>query len=104
MADCTVADVVNVMFPKQEAPTEFTFRPAIVVEDFGDSVDLVFMTKNAGQITRYPGSFIVTKDSSDGIEMGLAFDPATISKRFIHSKRGTCPDEIMKKVEDQYFK
>ncbi|HHG86452.1 MAG TPA: hypothetical protein ENJ82_17000 [Bacteroidetes bacterium] len=101
-------DVVSIAFPNQETPNLSTYRPAIVFESLQDEIEVVFITKQLHQQSRYPDSFIVTCDSSEGKAMGLTFDSLIVPSRrkvlpvykVTPPKRGECPAEIFEKLEE----
>ena len=101
-------DVVNVPFPNQENRFESTLRPAIVIEDLVDEVQIIFMTCETCQQSRYPNSFIVPETSVEGVAMGLTCDALiapsrqfTLPKIKIHPRpRGRCPQNIIEQIVD----
>lgn len=83
-----VWDVVHLpAYPNQENPNETTARPAIIIEDLQDEVELCCLTKQVQQASKYKYYFIVKKDSSEGIQMGLTFDSLVVIDRTIPLKK-----------------
>jgi hypothetical protein len=98
-------DVIHVVyFENEENKDQGTARWLICLEDLGDKIVAVPLTKNTSQLTRYPKSFIITKDSEDGLMMGLLYDSlvipsrvATIKKVQAH-KNGSCSEDLLDKL------
>jgi hypothetical protein len=103
-----VWDVVNIpAYPNQENPSETTTRPAIIIEDLQDEVELCCLTKQVRQASKYKYCFIVIKDSPEGIQMGLTFDSLVVIDRTIPLKKfrlslkiGSCPQNIIDRIEE----
>ena len=103
-----VWDVVIVpAFPNQENSSQYTSRPAIILEDLQDEVSIFPITKKLKQKERYKYCFIVKKDSEEGKEMGLQFDSlivldreVSVSKYRLLSKIGSCPESIIDRIEE----
>jgi hypothetical protein len=100
--------VVNIpAYPNQENPIETTARPAIIIEDLQDEVELICLTSKLEQAINYRYSFVVRKDSPEGNQMGLIFDSLVVVDRTVPLKRirlshkiGTCPQSIISKIEE----
>ncbi|MCJ7446550.1 MAG: type II toxin-antitoxin system PemK/MazF family toxin [Bacteroidales bacterium] len=103
-----VWNVVNIpAYPNQENPIETTARPAIIIEDLQDEVELCCLTKQVQQVSKYKYCFIVNKDSPEGIQMGLTFDSLVVVDRTVSLKKirviykiGSCPQNIIDKIEE----
>jgi hypothetical protein len=101
----TIGDVICVKhFPNQEDKSKGTLRWAICVEDLGNDVRIIALTKVLKQQKFYPKSFIVLKDSSDGKSMGLIYDSLIIPDRVTDTSKefcylnGKCPPDILNKI------
>lgn len=103
-----VWDVVNIpAYPNQENPIETTARPAIIIEDLQDEVELICLTSKLGQAINYRYCFVVKKDSPEGNQMGLTFDSLVVVDRTVPLNRirlshkiGTCSQNIIDRIED----
>ena len=103
-----VWDVVNIpAYPNQENPVETTARPAIIIEDLQDEVELICLTSKLGQAINYRYCFVVKKDSPEGNQMGLTFDSLVVVDRTVPLKKfrlslkiGSCPQNIIDRIED----
>lgn len=108
MPDYEVGDVVNVPFPNQEDPRKSTLRIGIVIENLQDEVEVLFLTKQIHQAARYRDSFVIPKDSPEGLSMGLTYDSLVAPHRaFVLKKiaitpppRGRCPDSLVLQLEE----
>lgn len=102
-----VWNVVNVPgFPNQEDHSQYTARPAVVIEDLFDEAVVCPITKQLRQTTNYKHTIEIKKNSPEGRQMGLTFDSIIVLNREIQLKKtrlagkiGTCPDSIIKKIE-----
>ena len=56
-------------------------RWVIITEDLQDEFEVVPMTKQLQQKSRYPKSFVVDSNSPDGIKMGLEYPSLIIPDR-----------------------
>ena len=98
-----VWNLVGVQFPNQENIRESTFRPAIILEDLQDEVEICPVTTVLTQSNRYKYFVKVDFPSSDAEKMGLTATSliildrkATIKKiRLFPKKWGDCPDSII---------
>jgi hypothetical protein len=103
-----VWDVVDIpAYPNQENPNETTARPAIIIEDLQEEVELCCLTKQLYQASKYKYCFVVKKDSPEGIQMGLTFDSLVVIDRIVtlpkfrlYYQIGTCPKSIIDRIED----
>jgi hypothetical protein len=103
-----VWDVVNIpAYPNQENPIETTARPAIIIEDLQDEVELICLTSKLGQAINYRYCFVVKKDSPEGNRMGLTFDSLVVVDRIVPLKKiriadyiGSCPKNIIDIIEE----
>ena len=103
-----VWDVVNIpAYPNQENPIETTARPAIIIEDLQDEVEICCLTKQVHQASKYKYCFIVNKDSPEGIQMGLTFDSLVVLDRTVSLKKfriadyiGSCPQNVINRIEE----
>lgn len=106
MANYVLGHVVNVRFPNQENIKKSTVRPAIIVEDLEDEVEVVFMTCQTSQQKHYPDSFIVKKDSKEGKILKLTCDSLICPDRSFQVKKirlfertnGPCSEELLNKI------
>jgi len=103
-----VWDVVDIpAYPNQENPHETTARPAIIIEDLQDEVELCCLTKQLHQASNYKYCFVVKKDSHEGVQMGLTFDSlviidrtVTLAKFRLSHQIGTCPKSIIDRIKE----
>jgi len=98
-------DVIYVFhFANEENKTQGTPRWVICFEDLEDEIIAIPLTKNISQIKNYPGSFIITKDSEEGIAMGLLYDSLVMPSRAERRKKvsalknGRCSEELLDKL------
>ncbi|MEI6048891.1 MAG: type II toxin-antitoxin system PemK/MazF family toxin [Bacteroidota bacterium] len=102
-----VWEVVNIpAYPNQENPIETTARPAIIIEDLQDEVEICCLTKQIHKFSKYKYCFIIKKDSPEGIQMGLTFDSLVVVDRTVFLKKlriadyiGSCPQNIIDRIE-----
>lgn len=102
-----VWDVVDIpAYPNQENSNLTTARPAIIIEDLQDEVELCCLTKQLQQASNYKYCFVVKKDSPEGKQMGLTFDSlavidrtVTLAKFRLSQQIGSCPQNIIEKIE-----
>ena len=95
-------------FPHQENKNQGEARWIILLEDFVKTVLIVPLTKQTQQISNYPKSFIIKKDSPEGKQMGLPhnsiimIERVTEMSKFVISKAtqcGVCSEELLEKIK-----
>jgi hypothetical protein len=104
-----VGDVVNVWFAyKENGKIKLKERPAIVFKVHQETSHALIQLTGTNKTGKYPG-FLVTKESEEGIEMGLTKDTFIhleetywVPNKFIRRLRGTYSDmdKINKAMSD----
>ena len=93
-------------FPNQEDKTQGTVRWILIVEDLVDSVEIIPLTTQLGQVANYTQTTIVDVNSNEGRIMGLEdtslfiFDRkiSLTKKAFISPPceyKGTCSQDFL---------
>jgi hypothetical protein len=70
-------------FPNQENPILGTVRWIFICADYGNSVDIIPITKQLKQSTHYQKAVTVLKDTDEGKLMKLEFDSLFVFDRVI---------------------
>jgi hypothetical protein len=103
----TTGDIIFVsFFANEENKTQGTSRWLICFEDLEDEIIVIPLTKNTSQIKYYPDSFIITKESEEGISMGLLYDSLVLPSRAERIKKvsalknGSCSEDLLDKLNE----
>jgi hypothetical protein len=100
----STGDVIVLYVPHKEDNTIGEDRWAICLEDLGDEIIMVPLTKKTLQKKRNPKSFIIKKDSDEGKSMKLLYDSlvlvnrASRKRKLIAIKHGYCPEKLIDKL------
>ncbi|HTC00145.1 MAG TPA: type II toxin-antitoxin system PemK/MazF family toxin [Ferruginibacter sp.] len=102
-------DVVFItQFPNQEDKTQYTKRPAIILEVIGNRVKACCITKEVTQQSRYTDTILIGLNTPESKGMNLPYESIVVldrmaeidSSKVIDPPFGRCPGIVIKKIKE----